>query len=254
MKIPDQIVRLSVPVVLITAGFMIGRSYLVPATFGELGHYRAAAVNEVASKNIRYAGREACALCHPDIVEVKRQGYHRDVGCEVCHGPAYNHTQDPVSHTPSAPRARGYCPLCHGYLPARPTGSPQIIAETHNPPKPCMSCHNPHDPKPPTVPGECSACHGRIARAKAVSHHANLECTICHQTAKEHKMEPRRFRPVKPVDRSFCGQCHAGKGTEGALKVGLAEYSKEAPKVSLSEHYPEFLCWQCHYPHQPEAD
>jgi DnaJ-class molecular chaperone len=106
-----------------------------------------------------------------------------------------------------------------------------------------MSCHNPHDPKPPHTPEECSACHAEISRVKAISHHSQLLCTRCHETGEEHRVNPRSVRPSKPASREFCGECHA---------TG-AESPREIPKVDLETHGFGYVCWQCHYPHDPEA-
>jgi ribosomal protein S27AE len=132
--------------------------------------------------------------------------------------------------------------LCHGYNPSRPTGFPQIDPVTHNPLKPCISCHNPHAPEPPHTPEECGACHGQIARTKAVSHHADLPCTRCHETNQQHKIAPLTSRPTKPVARAFCGQCHAPD----------AKSDKDIPRVDMASHGERYVCWQCHYPHSPE--
>ena len=241
---PQQLTRLLVAFALFTGGLVLARHFLTPKTFGERGHYRAAAVVAIEQRPVRYAGREACADCHADKVAVHNQGRHQTVACEVCHGPAAAHIQSPVENSLPAPRQRGYCPLCHGYEPSRPTGFPQIDPVTHNPVKACITCHDPHHPEPPHVPEDCSACHGEIARTKAVSRHALLACTQCHKTPEQHKVSPRLMRPDKPRDRAFCGQCHAKE----------AASPKEIPRIDIASHGGRYLCWQCHYPHLPEAN
>ncbi|MFQ6108404.1 MAG: hypothetical protein ACE5L7_02505 [Candidatus Aminicenantales bacterium] len=242
-KFPDQIFRLLIPVLAVIIGFIVMRNSLVPPDFGEYGHYRASAIKEILSQEIKYSGQMVCADCHEEEVGQKNQSYHRDVECEVCHGPAAAHTQDPEGNQLAAPTGRGYCPLCHEYLPSRPTGFPQIISESHNPMKACVSCHDPHDPKPPSIPKECEACHAEIARTKALSHHVYLECTTCHETPEGHKITPRDYRPEKPRTREFCGGCH-GKD---------APSPKGVPRVDMSTHGERYVCWQCHYPHLPEV-
>ncbi len=241
---PPQLTRLLIVFAVLASGLVVARHLLLPKTFGERGHYRAAAVEAITRQPVRYAGREACAMCHPDIVEIHRKGNHQTVACEVCHGPAAAHVESPSDHQLPAPRERGYCPLCHGYDPSRPTGFPQIEPVAHNPLKPCISCHNPHEPRPPHVPEDCRACHGQIARMKAVSPHVQLACTRCHETPERHKTAPREARPDKPRTREFCGACHA----QGASSP------KEIPRIDLATHGGRFLCWQCHYPHQPELN
>ncbi|OGU04118.1 MAG: hypothetical protein A2085_00970 [Gemmatimonadetes bacterium GWC2_71_10] len=223
--------------------FLAARTVLQPATFGDIGHYRSAAVDSIAVLPIRYAGHEACEPCHVPVVDRKSQSYHRNVACEVCHGPQAEHVASPLEHRPPAPRERARCPLCHGYNPSRPTGFPQIDPVTHNPPRPCITCHDPHDPTPPHPPESCTACHGEIARTKAVSYHAQLPCSQCHSAEPRHVVAPRQSRPTKPGNREFCGRCHAQD----------ARSAPEIPRIDLNTHNRGYVCWQCHYPHHPEA-
>jgi hypothetical protein len=243
MKMPEQVKRLIFVFVILILFFVLVRSLLVPPTFGEYGHYRAASIKDIISQEIKYAGEVVCSECHDDMVEMKSASYHKRLSCEVCHGPAYQHSQAPDEYTPPAPRKRGYCVLCHGYNSSRPTGFPQIDPVRHNPRKPCIKCHNPHDPTPPEVPRECKGCHEEIYRTKILSPHALLKCTECHTAPEEHKINPRAYKPTKPQRRKFCGKCH---GRE-------AEVSEEIPRVDLIYHGYGNLCWDCHYPHYPEA-
>lgn len=244
LGLPDQVVRLGTLFVLAGAALILARQRFVPQTFGEIGHYRAAATESAASKEIRYAGAMVCVECHSDLGEAKSRSYHRTLSCEVCHGPAANHPEDPEGHKPAIPRERGEaCLYCHDYLPSRPTGFPQIVETQHNPMEPCIGCHDPHDPTPPAIPGSCTACHGQIARTKAVSHHGRLDCQTCHETPSGHLEAPRSYLPKKPVQREFCGGCHAqGAGSDADI-----------PRVDLLSHGGTYLCWQCHYPHFPES-
>jgi hypothetical protein len=237
---PQQVPRLLAVFLLAVVAMIAARSLLIPDTFGDIGHYRAAAIDSIVAHEKKYAGHQECALCHSSIAEERLSSNHRGVRCEVCHGPAANHVKAPLDVKPGAPRERGFCVLCHEYNPSRPTGFAQIEPVSHNPLTPCMSCHNPHAPEPPVVPGECGACHGQIARQKAVSHHATLDCTICHQTPEQHKVNPQSVRPAKPRDRSFCGGCHA-------------QELPNVPQIDLRSHNVTYQCWQCHYPHFPET-
>ncbi|MEK6768861.1 MAG: multiheme c-type cytochrome [Gemmatimonadota bacterium] len=241
--VPQQVRRLTVAFALVAVAFLTARRLFVPATFGERGHYRASAVDTILASEIRYAGHEACETCHAPVAEKKSQSYHRGVACEVCHGPQAAHVSAPLDNKPPAPRTRAYCPLCHGYNPSRPTGFPQIDPALHNPVRPCITCHDPHDPTPPRPPESCAACHGQIARTKAVSYHAQLPCTQCHEADPRHVVSPRQVRPTKPSTREFCGQCHA----PGAASA------PEIPRIDLETHNRGYVCWQCHYPHHPEA-
>jgi hypothetical protein len=263
--------------VFFAVALLVARHYLVPPTFGQIGHYRAAAIPEIAARPVKYAGREACADCHQDVIEVHSRGRHQFVGCETCHGPAAAHVANPTEATPRVPRERDFCPRCHGYDPSRPTGFPQIEPASHNPGKPCVTCHTPHAPAPPTLPSSCAACHGEIARTKASSRHATVPCTRCHEASDQHRDMPRANPPTKPTTREFCGECHA-KGVTGPsgvrspergpqrgsrvgeLKSGVATPDARLrtpdiaiPRIDMSRHGQRFLCWQCHYPHSPEV-
>lgn len=207
-----------------------------------MGHYRAAAIDSVVKHEKKYAGHEVCGRCHAGIARRRLEGNHRGVACEICHGPAVAHVKGPLKVKPTAPRERGFCPLCHAYNASRPTGFPQIDPVAHNPGTPCMTCHDPHAPEPPVTPEECGACHGLIARQKAVSPHVTLRCTTCHETPEAHKISPRLNRPGKSLERSFCGGCHAPDSPASCT----------VPRVDFATHGENYVCWQCHYPHYPE--
>lgn len=241
--VPQQVISLAIVFALLIAALIVARIFLVPKSFGEYGHYRADAVEEVAAQPIKYAGHKACMECHDDIYEQKENSNHRNVSCEVCHGPCADHIEAPDEFTPTAPRDRGYCPLCHGYDPSRPTGFPQIVTSLHNPGKPCMTCHNPHNPLLPHKPEECSACHREITREKGVSHHSTLACQRCHSVPEQHLTAPRFARAKKPENREFCGECHA---------TG-ARSPRDIPRIDIAIHGEPYMCWDCHYPHYPEA-
>ena len=241
-KLPEQISRLLVVFIVLIGGVVVVRQYLVPTQLKETGFQRISAIENEASKEIKYAGAQACAECHDDIYSTKQDGFHQDLSCETCHGPAMTHTEDPSEVQPFVPRNRKNCTLCHSYNSSRQTGFPQINPVAHNPLNLCMTCHNPHDPVPPETPRECMACHADIARTKAISHHALLECTTCHNAPEGHRIDPRSVRPTKPTKREFCGRCH-----------GSGSNVREAPKIDLDSHEPKYVCCQCHYPHMPEG-
>ncbi len=242
----DQVKRLLVIFVIIVVGFLTVRKLIIPESFGEFGHYRGDAIDSVTSQGLQYAGHRACYDCHDDIGEIKKISNHRTVNCEACHGPAVAHIasfEEDEQVFPVVPRKREHCMKCHAYNPAKPTGFPQIDPVLHNPIETCISCHNPHHPEPSEVPGSCSACHTKISRTKGLSPHAQLECIECHSTPEEHKSNPRAWKPEKPTVREQCGKCH-GKN---------AESDRLIPRIDLKNHGEGYLCWQCHYPHYPEA-
>ncbi|MDF1543790.1 MAG: cytochrome c3 family protein [bacterium] len=243
-RIPQQVIPLVVIFTLALAALIVGRQLLVPESFGDLGHYRADAVGEVAALDISYAGAQACLDCHEDIYDTKQEGHHQGLSCETCHGPAANHAEAPDEFLPLVPRGRDYCTPCHGYNPARPSGFPQIIEENHNPGESCLTCHNSHNPATPESPQECAACHRPIVNQKLVSHHTNVECTTCHTVPDEHMSNPRLVRAKRPTEPETCGQCHSRS----------ANSSKNIPRIDMQTHGNRYNCWDCHYPHSPEAN
>jgi hypothetical protein len=243
MAVREQVKRLSVVVAALAAVVLLMRFVVIPRAYFSPPLHRAATVRREVAKPIHFAGMAACRECHSDIYDKKAASYHRNLGCETCHGPSQNHAEDPMAVKPYAPRDRKFCPVCHAYNASRPTGFPQILPASHNPGLPCITCHNPHDPTPPEVPQECSACHRQIWRTKAVSKHADLACTTCHEVSEQHRITPRSALPTKPQAREFCGQCHASDAANPVTK-----------KIDMTTHGGHFLCWQCHYPHQPEGN
>jgi hypothetical protein len=243
-RVPQQVTHLALVFLIAAVAYVIARSFLVPPTFGELGHYRADAVREIAARPIKYAGKDACVACHEEESTQQYKGPHQNVSCEDCHGPSQAHADNfAEAPKPVKPAEREYCPYCHGYDGARPNGFPQVDAATHNEGLPCTGCHNPHQADLPSVPETCAACHGRTSRLMAASLHASMACTDCHQSTDEHKKTPRLIQPATSLTREACGTCHA-KGAPG---------HDDAVRVDMAAHNTKNACWQCHYPHDPEV-
>ena len=245
LVMPITLTIRSMDTVITVVAVVLLRDQFVPESFGDLGHYRANAITEIEALDHQYAGADVCTDCHDEQDELKRSSYHRGLACETCHGAAAKHAyaDDPEEMTPLLPTSREACLQCHRYMVSRPTGFAQVFSELHNARDLCINCHDPHDPTPPEVPESCAGCHTGVARMKAVSHHATLECETCHEAAPEHRERPRAYLPKKPTNREFCGGCHA-KG---------ADSSREIPRIDLGTHGGRYVCWQCHYPHYPEG-
>jgi hypothetical protein len=240
-RFPDALIRIGAVFLLFISAVLLVR-FIIPSSLKNEKEHVDATIERETSRPVRYAGSDVCADCHEEY-RLKKEGYHRNLSCETCHGTAKEHSENPTEIKPVLPKKREACALCHTYNPSRPTGFPQINPVVHNPLKPCITCHNPHDPKPPRVPQECQACHAEIARTKAVSPHVQLECTTCHVVPQQHKITPREVKASIPAERSFCGKCHSKDSA-----------NKETPKIDLSVHGEKYLCWQCHYPHMPEVE
>lgn len=126
--------------------FWVVRGYIVPKSFGQYGHYRAAALGEIGARAPHYAGHETCEACHSDVLDVKKTGKHAGVNCEACHGPQSQHAGDPGTVTPAKVDTAVLCVRCHAASAARPKGFPQVKADEHSNGLPCETCHQPHSP------------------------------------------------------------------------------------------------------------
>jgi uncharacterized CHY-type Zn-finger protein len=140
--------------------FLVVRSYVVPKSFGKYGHYRAAAIGEIAAHPIKFAGHQACESCHSDIADTKAKGAHAHVNCEACHGALATHANDPSSMTPVKPDTLVLCARCHTASAAKPKGFPQVNPAEHMGGVPCQTCHNPHSPAIGSDAGKGSATGG----------------------------------------------------------------------------------------------
>jgi hypothetical protein len=126
--------------------FLVLRSFLVPKSFGEYGHYRGNALAEIAARPINFAGHETCETCHADVLKKKKDGKHAHVNCEACHGPLAKHADDPSSVTPAKLDTAVLCVRCHEANAAKPKSFPQVISADHSNGLPCDTCHQPHSP------------------------------------------------------------------------------------------------------------
>ena len=129
-----------------TLSFFGLRALVVPKSFGEYGHYRGAAIGEIAAHPLHFAGHQSCENCHTDVAATKSAGKHAQVNCEACHGPLQKHAEDPASLDPGKPDTAVLCVRCHAASAARPKNFPQINAADHSGGVPCETCHKPHNP------------------------------------------------------------------------------------------------------------
>jgi uncharacterized CHY-type Zn-finger protein len=126
--------------------FVALRGFLVPRSFGQYGHFRGNAIQEVAAKPVVYAGHQVCETCHADVLEVKAKGKHVRVACESCHGPLAAHADDPGSVQPEKLDTAVLCVRCHEANSAKPKWFPQVVSADHSSGLPCETCHQPHSP------------------------------------------------------------------------------------------------------------
>lgn len=126
--------------------FLVVRGFVVPKTFGQYGHYRASAMDDIAAHPVAFAGHQACEACHTDVQDTKSKGKHAVVNCEACHGALAKHAADPSSVTPPKLDTAVLCARCHTASAAKPRNFPQVDPAAHANGLPCETCHQPHSP------------------------------------------------------------------------------------------------------------
>jgi uncharacterized CHY-type Zn-finger protein len=143
--------------------FLVARSIFVPRSFGQYGHYRGAALAEIAVKPVVYAGHGACESCHTDVYDVESKGVHSHVACESCHGPLGKHADDPAALQPPKMEVAVLCVRCHEANKAKPATFPQVVSAEHSGGVPCDTCHQPHSPR---IGGEDTASSDKASEGK----------------------------------------------------------------------------------------
>lgn len=143
-KLPPQITRLLLLTVGIVSAYFVARYILTPTTFGQYGHYRGAALEEVAAREPLFAGKKSCDECHSDTLQKLGKAEHKSLSCETCHGPARAHVDNPdVTLTKLT---FSHCVRCHERDPSRPAWLKQINSRNHYNGQRCAECHIAHQP------------------------------------------------------------------------------------------------------------
>lgn len=139
-----QIARLLLLTVGIVGVYFVARYFLTPASFGQYGHYRGAALEEIAAREPLFAGKKACDECHSDTLLKLAKAEHKTLSCEVCHGPGRAHVDNPDVDLPKLHFS--HCVRCHERDPSRPEWLKQINSRIHYTGQHCTECHVPHQP------------------------------------------------------------------------------------------------------------
>lgn len=154
MEHAKHIIRAVLLLVLAAVAFVLVRHFLYPKSFGVHGHYRFDSVAEYAAQIPAHGAPDACADCHDEEAEVKADGKHASVSCEVCHGPLRTHVEEDakVAAMPVS-RSHELCGVCHRRLVARRDGFPQVVFIDHVKERGaemteavCLECHDAHSP------------------------------------------------------------------------------------------------------------
>ena len=141
-----HLVRPAVVLIAALGIFLLVRGAVIPKAFGQYGHYRPGALEDLRHRPISYAGQNTCAMCHEDQVKARAEGKHAHVACEACHGPLAKHADDPGAVTPKLPDVAVLCKQCHEADAAKPRTFPQVVTAEHSGGALCNTCHQPHNP------------------------------------------------------------------------------------------------------------
>jgi hypothetical protein len=155
MEHARHVFRVLLVLLLVLIVVVVGRSFLVPKSFGTYGHYRYDNVAEqMAARPALHGGARSCAGCHAERAKAVAGGAHVKVSCEVCHGPLGSHVKDGKVIQAAAvaiDRTPKLCEYCHAKIDGRPAKFPQVVVHKHVDggigPKGCLECHDPHSPK-----------------------------------------------------------------------------------------------------------
>ena len=139
-------------------GFVTARDFLIPASFGEHGHYRSDSLKEYMAYPVIHGGRNSCRECHQQQYDTASAGKHAALNCEVCHGPLAGHVKD-GKKTAEMPKLASVklCAYCHQALAARPKIIKQVVFTEHLKEqgleegtevagRVCLLCHQAHSP------------------------------------------------------------------------------------------------------------
>jgi hypothetical protein len=138
-------VRLILLTFAIVGSYLAARLLLTPASFGEYGWFRGAALGEIASHEQSFAGMKACEECHSEIVETLTAHEHKTLSCETCHGVGKAHADDPDVALKKL--SKDFCLRCHLANPSRPAWMKQLDPSDHyEDDGGCVACHLPHHP------------------------------------------------------------------------------------------------------------
>ncbi|MEN8131974.1 MAG: hypothetical protein ABFS45_17685 [Pseudomonadota bacterium] len=160
-----HIYRLFFALIVFVAAFLGIRALAIPDSWDSERWYRTDSLGELQSLPLRYGGNESCetAGCHNPEEAARHDkklaalalGPHRELACEVCHGPVADHVKDGKKvNEAQVTVANKLCLSCHKKLIGRPEQFAQF-SETllyHELLKVrerslCRACHDPHEPK-----------------------------------------------------------------------------------------------------------
>lgn len=151
MEHTKHIWRAALLLVAVGVVVVVGRHFLVPDSFGEMGYYRYDALFEHMATEPRHGSPDACGACHEDVASLKADGAHAPVQCEACHDALASHVKDDEKIADMRiDRSWQLCANCHQKLTGRPALIAQVDLIEHLdlppgsaiPAEACVGCHD----------------------------------------------------------------------------------------------------------------
>jgi len=178
----SHLYRLGAVLVVAFIGFLVIRSWAIPADWNYHAWYRSGAIDDIKSLPLIHGANQSCKQCHKDVsldsvVETdESEGFvdefmdepepeaeaqpaaamvfeHKTLNCEVCHGPLSDHadSEKKIGDAVVMNKSNWQCLNCHRPLISRPTDFPQFSEtvakhKTMSEETLCVKCHDPHNP------------------------------------------------------------------------------------------------------------
>lgn len=155
----SHLIKLIIAMIVVGIGGYFAKQAFTPKSMGQYGHYRGTDIVDQKNVPVRLGTNDSCFQCHKPVRTIHKDGVHKTVSCEVCHGSYGHHIGENDKKIGTLPVKRGdeitqLCLRCHNkVIQARPrefikmVGMPEHLEEkkvkmTHN----CSQCHMVHDP------------------------------------------------------------------------------------------------------------
>ena len=157
-KYNAHLIRLIIALVVVGAVGLAARQLFMPEGMGDYGHYRGTDIADQKLVPVRLGTNDACFACHQPIRTIHKNGVHKTVSCEVCHGVYGDHIADGKKIGTLAvirgDELNDLCLRCHNkIITARPReqikviGMPEHLQDQHvQLSHTCDQCHMVHDP------------------------------------------------------------------------------------------------------------
>jgi len=89
-----RLILVLVSIFIIAGAGLIVKQLLIPDSFGKYGSYRSDSIIEEAAIPIRHGTNDSCYGCHKYEASIHKNGLHKTISCEFCHGTYADHAEN----------------------------------------------------------------------------------------------------------------------------------------------------------------